>query len=160
MAPKEDILFRLHFFKRSCEFFLYLKSFCKKSFNLVLSLFMNMSAKWNNARLNLHLLTRNWLFHRFSSSGSEIVGMTRKWKARESMSARSGNSGRWREKEYPQFPPILFSCSCFLNLDYLDYLFRLSRRLEQASFVDKFRLNRQSLNCKICQTEFIATFLL
>ena len=34
-----------NFFKRSCEFFSYLKLFYKKLLNLVLSLFMNMSAK-------------------------------------------------------------------------------------------------------------------
>ena len=40
-------LLRGNFFKRSCEFFLYLKPFYKKRklLNLVLSLFMNMSVK-------------------------------------------------------------------------------------------------------------------
>ena len=39
-------LLRESFFKRSCELFLYLKSFCKKRLlNLVLSLFMNKSSK-------------------------------------------------------------------------------------------------------------------
>ena len=39
-------LLRGNFFKRSCEFFLYLKSFYKKRLlNLVLSLFMNNSTK-------------------------------------------------------------------------------------------------------------------
>ena len=39
------------FFKRGCELSFYLKPLCKKILNLVLNLFMNMSAKQSNASL-------------------------------------------------------------------------------------------------------------
>lgn len=46
-------------------------------------------------------------------SCTQVVGMTRKWTAREKMSAWSGLRGRWRET----FSPVLFSCSPFLFVD-------------------------------------------
>ena len=70
---------------------------------------------------NAHILNTLWSLHNvvffiastLSVPGSRTVGMTRKWKAHENMSARSGKGGCGRKKEgsynrpYSRYPPSL-----------------------------------------------------
>ena len=64
----------------------------------------------------------------FEGKEAQVVGMTRKWNAREKMSGRSGKRGRWRERFSSPFI-FLFALSEFRGLDHLGAWNRLLLRV-------------------------------